>query len=425
LEEIVSPDRSIHGSKVPSTLVMILPAFPSMERLRGGEYIRPYELAKYLATTNDWRVRILTYRDVTELTTGNGLEVSRISLPQNKTRREVAIFPRIRSAFNKVIDEERSKGSEPFLYAKVPGGVALRGPGFPVHHNIAWSLFSLAAKQSVRTWAMVHDIAPDQDLSNFKRARLSADPWPNGLVNTQLSARLNSVEQKWALRRASFISFTSQTHLDQLSQRCRLAADRTSVFRAGVDESLIPPLHQAKEREGWTIGYIGSQLDADLDLLASAISVIKEPPVRLLIAGERPPLRNSLRLRGDQIEILKGVRYKDFARIASKVDIWCWPSGTDEYLSSIWPLKVPMMAATGAPVVVTDNRELRTTPIRDLMFVAEPTIEGLVRTIRGIIANWVTSLERAKSAKDFVLRHWTWQACISQELNRFAERVIY
>jgi glycosyltransferase involved in cell wall biosynthesis len=409
-------------------LLSFVPQYPPLEEILGGAQIRPYELFHAIAAMGG-KVRVRELRAASRPPTAERLELEPLVLPRNGLLRESLLYSRMRRAFLDEFRRARANGRRLCLYQQVPGGIMLKGGLLPVHLNPGFFLFPLARRLGVPTWAAMHDLAPDHEFSDLRhRERIAArDPaYPAPRRRHALRvAWLAEKEQRFALRHADFITVVSERMRQELTARYGLPADRIAVFRAGINPALVeglPPWTPPADGV-WRIGTLGSAADADIPSLLEAMrrlpALAGGVRARLLLAGGSAAwIRNAYAGDGTvEIEALPGIRYGDFARFASQVDLWVNPLGDEPYFHLTWPLKIPMNVATGRPVIITDTPEADHSGLRDFLWLAGGSGESLAGAMARIIREPEQARLRAAQGRDFVLERMSWQA-ITRDLVR-------
>lgn len=399
-------------------LIAFVADFPEIDEIQGGEAVRPFELFRWAGEAgiegsiwciNPTRPR---HRDI------GSVSVRTIRLPGNGPLRRLLLGRAIRRTLREEAARAHGANRRPVLYQRVPGGVVLKWGVLPVRAEPAWKQFRLARKLGVATWASIQDISPDQERSIVRRKRLRKVAGARVL----LAGELNAGAQRRALSSADLVTVVSEGMRELVESRYP-ATGKVRILWAGVHGPTFESMRVdscADQRGALRVGYLGAALDADISMLVSAIAALPAGArVELVIAGARAggAWQEEAMRNGVKVRFLGDARYADFALVTSEVDAWVVPHGREAYFDLAWPLKLPMYMASGLPVVVTTSKEVERHALRDLLFVVEPTPDGIAAGLQAILDDPTAAGERALEARETVLRDYTWavqlQRCLA------------
>lgn len=390
-------------------LIAFVADFPEIGEIQGGEAVRPFELFRWAGDAgiegSVWCMRPTRprHRDL------GSVRIRTIPLPGHGPLRRLLLGRAIRRTLRAEAARAHRANRRPVLYQRVPGGVVLKWGVLPVRSEPAWKQFRLARRLGVATWASIQDISPDQERSIVRRKQLRGV----AAARVQLAGTLNTRAQRRALRSADLVTVVSEGMRKVVEHRYP-ARGEVRILWAGVHgptfESLTmgsPPVHGSTLR----VGYLGASSDADVSMLVAAIaSLAAGEKVELVIAGARAggSWQGDAARRGVDVRFLGQARYADFAAVTAEVDAWVVPHGREPYFELAWPLKLPMYMASGLPVVITRTAEVERSPLRDLLYVVEPSAEGVAGGLRTILEDREAAARRAQEARAAILEEYTW-----------------
>lgn len=157
------------------------------------------------------------------------LSINQLPLPRLKFLREFFLFPMIFITFIKEVIKARRNAYKLCLYQKIPSGSLLISGCLPLFINPAFLLFPFARKLKLITWASIHDLSSDHEIRIAElQKRLSI----NYAKNILRTAKLNELEQRFALKHASFITVTSHYMRQAVIKRYNINLNKVSIFRA-------------------------------------------------------------------------------------------------------------------------------------------------------------------------------------------------
>jgi glycosyltransferase involved in cell wall biosynthesis len=407
-------------------LLAFVTHYPPLEEIVGGTQVRPYELFHAMAAMGH-PVRVCEIRASEPSTVrAENLAVTTLRFPANGLVRETLLLPAMFRVLRREARRARREGKALWLYQQVPSGVFLKGGLLPVFNNPAFFLFPAARKLGLPIWAAVHDLSPDHQMDSLLQeqrfARLNpALPAPREAIYRRMG-RYSEREQRFGVRRASFITVVSEQMRRALIERYRIPEERIAVFRSGINPALVTDLPPwSPPADGcWRIGFLGSATDVNLTSLLDALAMlparIAPARVRLVLSGRGTEKAAAQRLAAAGVEITEvpGIRYKDFARFAALVDLWVNPLGEERYFHMTWPLKVPMNLASGRPLVTTETPEVTSSGVKPFVFPAGTSAESLAEAIAAVIGNSERARERAAAGRRFSLEKLAWPRIIER-----------
>ena len=384
--------------------------FRELGEVVGGDQVRPHELFSSLARaghqvcvweTNNEQGVPRSYYD-------GALTVKQLPSWKGFWGMFSQIF-QMRRVFKSEIAQAREKGHQRIcLYQQVPTAIVFRFRLVPLLTQPGILLFGLARKLQVSIWAALHDLSPDHERTAKARAGKGSR-----YRYLWLKSVLGELQQRYFLPRANFISVVSEPIRQEINKRYSVPLEKMSVFISGYNPQILSevvPWRAPRDGEAWTIGYLGSPADVSLDLIMESLSLLVHKNVRLLLAGkDMERVVQHLRSRWSNTDVMDGVAYSDYAKIANQVDLWVIVFNDDYCLDFTWQLKLPMALASGRPTVRSAGRALDLSGLKEHFFVSGTQAEQIAQTIDEILDNPQQAQSRAEQAREHVTRLFSWE----------------
>ena len=386
------------------------PSFDPIEDIVGGSQVRPFELFRVYAeaghTVVIWETdgsegpeerRYFNDRLIVKKLKYSGAFSLPFQLLEMRKCLRVAVRQAKEDGFTKLC-----------YYNQIPVSVVFRLGLVPVISQPGILLFDYALSLGLVTWGNVHDISPDHELS--ARERVSSQIQ---IRNVNLKAYFHELIQRVFLKKSTFVSAGSVGMREALLERYPLSADQVYSMQAGYNQELLSTLAEWEPPESgspWTIGYLGSFMDASLEILVEAFSRLEGKELRLLLAGRG--MNQAVSTYGsslDNIEVIEDARYSNFAEIASEVDIWAVPLLDTFVVDFCWQLKMPMYLASGRPIVRTNGKALADSGLSEFVFATKATPENFAVAIEEILSEPETALQRARQGRAEIQASATWE----------------
>jgi glycosyltransferase involved in cell wall biosynthesis len=379
----------------------------------GGGAIRPYELFTTLS-----RLGAECYVFETERNNPRVIEGVRVLSVLSGQRKVIdEAWKRIRTIrifnnFCRAISKQQDRRI--CLWQKFPTVTFWKGGILPVPSR-PFYLIPLAKKFGAYTWASIHDISPDYDISLAQRYcnyhKQTSTKWKEvlPLYLEQLSLKIGM--------QADLVTAVSEK-MKRAGQE-RFGRNDIAVFSSGVNPKLVESISKWHPPEDiWTVGYLGSYLDGALDLLVEAVNthLRSDVKVRLLVGTDQPEMLKSLMGNVNNcVEFVK-THYGNFRNVAEQVDLWMIPYGNSPmwkyYLDMTWPLKPPMYIASERPVIMTRTADLEHSGLKPYLFLTGTTPESMAETIDYVISHPEEASKRSEAGREFVLREMTWEKIV-------------
>jgi hypothetical protein len=198
-----------------------------------------------------------------------------------------------------------------------------------------------------------------------------------------------------------------------LVKRYHLSADRISVMQAGYNPLLSSPLPpwSPPEDDQWTVGYLGSYMDASLEVLVEALHKLGRPEVKLILAGRGMSKASEHHTNPwPNTTVIESARYSTFAEVARNVDLWVVPL-TDRFtIDYCWQLKMPMYFASGRPIVRTGGKALDDSGLGEYVYQTGSTSEEFAATLQQIFTSPEEAAQRAQAGKTAIERDGSWKS---------------
>jgi len=230
-----------------------------------------------------------------------------------------------------------------------------------VYHN---STFSVPAiRTSAKTVATIHDVV-------FRRH-------PD-LVEPGLRAYLDRATRR-ACRTADRIVTVSEFSKKELCELYPVSSERVQVIHNGVS---TPPLVQSRMSQGKSnVLYVGSiEPKKNIELLLKAFSLLREGPLRLVLAGSRGCYPLEQRIKefglGDSVVALGYVSESELESLYANALVFVYPSHYEGF--GLPPLEA---MARGVPTVVSNSSSLPEVVGEGAVLVDPKDAEGLAKIL--------------------------------------------
>jgi len=128
-----------------------------------------------------------------------------------------------------------------------------------------------------------------------------------------------------------------------------LHGGRIGVYYAGVDPTMVPVARSGGR--DCIVGYTGSPGDDDLDLAVEAVGRVGGRLRIYTLKAKSVPMEGP-------VEVVEGVKYSDFPRVAREVDVFILPRRPNPLSKTTMPNKYPLYLASGRPVAASATPEI-------------------------------------------------------------------
>ena len=407
-------------SKHKWLFVSFMPRFPSIAQIVGGIQVRPYELFNNLRKLGH-QVHVWQTHSREKEAVARNVIVNTLNLPRSKVLTEIIRFLLMLRTFICEIKEAKAKGLTVCFYQQVPGGIRWGFQLVPICSMPGFLLFPVARLMGMATWAAVHDLPPyhEQYVKRLYRQLDIGSSWQR--LQLSLMGWMHQLHLKFAFRFSSIISVVSEEMRRFTLKDYHLNSQQVVVFRSACNPMLLDGIStwHPPEKSPWTIGYLGSPLDASLPALLDAVRLLNSCSVRLLLAGQS--MRQILEkqsVKDIKNIIVQEAIYSDFPLIASQVDIWVIVYSQDKHLDMAWELKVPLYIASGRPVIRSLTTEVGHSGLKPFLFLTDSTPESIAERIQYIMQHPQVAARKAQEGCEFILREMTWETTTGHLLNR-------
>lgn len=400
----------------------VLPRFVSLDELVGGPEIRPYELFTHAAMLGH-RVHVwetdnpgFGRRSIQERLVAESL------VPGRSVRSQPGL---LRHLMRRLSERRHVTGEEAghrfCFYQPFPSGAVLKRGFLPVLVNPSILFIPIARRWGWMSWAALHDLPPEHGSSMLRR-----NPHFANRKEVWFANLVGRVQQRLLFGSCTFVSAVSEEMRSLVIHRYGLDEGQVRVFPSAVNPRLVKglrPWHPPQHKEPWTIGYVGSPLDVSLRLLFSSLAHLPRGTVRLLLGGIGMDAAVRRIGAGDlEVRVIDGIRYARFEEVARQTDLWVLPYEDPYYREVTWELKVPLLVASGRPVIRTGGSVVRSSGLAPFLVETGPTPQEIAATVLHVIRNPDGAAERAVLGRDHVLRHLTWRTVVTRLLSLFDER---
>ncbi len=399
-----------------TAFVTITSDFPPIEAIRGGAQIRPYELFTNLAKMGCPIYLILTGHPPGTDSQWAGVITVRPHRFRSRLVNKLAFWPTVALTLFRTIRQIRQRRFTPCWYQTVPwcAGTKL---GFLPYVAPGFVLFLFARLFNIHTWAAIHDIHPDHELSRARAVQGYQKKTAFRTLSRKWQSFWTGIGQLVQTKSASFITVPSYGLRNRIN-RWGVVERRVAVFPAGINISLVRsvPAWQAPTDRPWRLAYLGSPYDANLTILVKAYRELDLNGEGRLHIGH-----SFLDLPKDFDEengiYYHEVKYADFGSFAQLVDLWVIPYDDDPYLEIAWQLKIPMNLASGRPVIISSTAELGYWPSQQFLYSTGRDPVRIARTIRHVMDHPDEAMARAEAGRRYVLHNLQWKT-VATDLSR-------